>query len=48
MKEPPGFEECDNKNIKDWLNCNVDDPDYRILTDEKIINQVQNIASVEE
>ncbi|KAK9693032.1 hypothetical protein QE152_g34471 [Popillia japonica] len=36
IKEAPGFEECDKANIDDWLNCDVDDPGYQILSDEEI------------
>ncbi|UYV78583.1 hypothetical protein LAZ67_16002070 [Cordylochernes scorpioides] len=31
------FEECDQKNIEDWLECDVDDPGYQLLTDDEII-----------
>ncbi|XP_057652222.1 jerky protein homolog-like [Diorhabda carinulata] len=42
IKEAPGFEECDNANISDWLNCDVDDPDYQIFSDEEIVQQIKN------
>ncbi|GBN35256.1 hypothetical protein AVEN_89676-1 [Araneus ventricosus] len=32
----PGFEECDRENIQDWLECDVDDPDYQVLADDEI------------
>lgn len=42
IKQVPGFEECDNANIDDWLNCDVDDPGYQILSDEEIVQQIKD------
>lgn len=42
IKEAPGFEECDNANIDDWLNCDIDDPGYQILSDEEIVQQIKD------
>ncbi|KAJ8897230.1 hypothetical protein PR048_002576 [Dryococelus australis] len=38
--ESYGFEECDQENIQDWLECDVDDPGYQVLTDDEIIASV--------
>ncbi|XP_067136916.1 jerky protein homolog-like [Centruroides vittatus] len=40
IKECYGFEECDNENIQDWLECDADDPGYQILSDDEIIASV--------
>ncbi|UYV66559.1 hypothetical protein LAZ67_4002081 [Cordylochernes scorpioides] len=32
--------QCDQKDIQDWLECNVDDPGYQLLTDDEIIESV--------
>ncbi|GBN46550.1 hypothetical protein AVEN_271312-1 [Araneus ventricosus] len=32
-----GFEECDQENIQDWLECDVDNPCYQVLAGDKII-----------
>lgn len=42
IKESSGFEECDQENIQDWLECDVDDPGYQVLTDDEIIASVIN------
>ncbi|KAK9693139.1 DDE superfamily endonuclease [Popillia japonica] len=42
IKEAPGFEGCDKANIDDWLNCDVDDPGYQILSDEEIVQQIKD------
>ncbi|UYV70864.1 hypothetical protein LAZ67_8000911 [Cordylochernes scorpioides] len=34
------FKECDQKDIQDWLECDVDDPGYQLLTDDEIIKSV--------
>ncbi|GBN50587.1 hypothetical protein AVEN_242966-1, partial [Araneus ventricosus] len=36
IKEYSGFEECDQEIIQDWLECDVDDPDYQVLADDEI------------
>lgn len=40
IKESSGFEECDQENIQDWLECDADDPGYQVLTDDEIIDSV--------
>ncbi|GBL88031.1 hypothetical protein AVEN_133697-1 [Araneus ventricosus] len=35
--ESSGFEECDQENLQDWLECDVGEPDYHVLSDDKII-----------
>ncbi|KAJ8886665.1 hypothetical protein PR048_012877 [Dryococelus australis] len=42
IKESSGFEECDKENIQDWLECDVNDPGYQVLTDNEIIASVIN------
>ncbi|KAK9694501.1 hypothetical protein QE152_g33511 [Popillia japonica] len=42
IKEAPGFEECDKANIDDWLNCDVDDPGYQILSVKEIVQQIKD------
>ncbi|KAL4717156.1 hypothetical protein ACJJTC_017043 [Scirpophaga incertulas] len=34
-------EGCD-ENIKEWLNCNSEDPGFRMLTDEEIIEDLNS------
>ncbi|UYV75440.1 hypothetical protein LAZ67_13000278 [Cordylochernes scorpioides] len=34
------FKECDQKDMQDWLECDVDDPGDRYLTDDEIIESV--------
>lgn len=41
MKDAVGFEECDEQNINEWLNCDLDDPGYQIMTDEEIVEHIQ-------
>ncbi|UYV76718.1 hypothetical protein LAZ67_14001866 [Cordylochernes scorpioides] len=36
------FEACDSKDIQDWLECDVDDPGYQLLTDDEILESVVN------
>ncbi|UYV67051.1 hypothetical protein LAZ67_4003763 [Cordylochernes scorpioides] len=40
------FEECDQKNIQDWLECDVDDPGYQLLMDDGIIESVVSTIKV--
>ncbi|XP_050338865.1 jerky protein homolog-like [Bactrocera neohumeralis] len=35
-------EGCDEENIKEWLNCDNEDPGFQILTDEEIIEDLNN------
>ncbi|KAK9737701.1 hypothetical protein QE152_g10465 [Popillia japonica] len=42
ITEAPGFDECDKANIDHWLNCDVDDPGYQILSDEETVQQIKN------
>lgn len=42
VQQAPGFEKCDKPNIEEWLNCDVDDPGYQILTDEEIVQQIKD------
>lgn len=41
LKESSGFEECDQENIHEWLECDEDDPGHELLTDDDIIAQTQ-------
>ncbi|PSN56479.1 hypothetical protein C0J52_08436 [Blattella germanica] len=46
-----GFQECDEENIQNWLECDVDDPDHQVLTDDEIIASViddQDLCDEEE
>ncbi|PSN33438.1 hypothetical protein C0J52_17959 [Blattella germanica] len=36
----PRFQECDQENIQNWLECDVDDPGHQALTDDEIIASV--------
>ncbi|GFU08477.1 hypothetical protein NPIL_615141 [Nephila pilipes] len=29
-------EECDQENVQDWLDCDVEDPGYQVQADEEI------------
>ncbi|PSN48413.1 hypothetical protein C0J52_12094, partial [Blattella germanica] len=40
IKESSGFQECDQENIQNWLECDVDDPGHQVLTDDEIIASV--------
>ncbi|GBM93415.1 hypothetical protein AVEN_160678-1 [Araneus ventricosus] len=42
-----GFEECDQEIIQDWLECNVDDPGYQVLADDKIMPVSSTIKTLE-
>ncbi|GBN30041.1 hypothetical protein AVEN_175416-1 [Araneus ventricosus] len=33
-------EECDQENIQDWFECDIDYPDYLVLADDEIIASV--------
>lgn len=35
-------EGCDEENIKEWLNCDSEDPGFQILTDEEIIEDLNS------
>lgn len=35
-------EGCDEENIKEWLNCDSEDPGFQILTDEEIIDDLNS------
>lgn len=35
-------EGCDEENIKEWLNCDREDPGFQILTDEEIIEDLNS------
>ncbi|GBM88994.1 hypothetical protein AVEN_145116-1 [Araneus ventricosus] len=32
-----GFEECNQESIQDWLECDVDEPCYKLLAEDEII-----------
>ncbi|GBN72448.1 hypothetical protein AVEN_3887-1 [Araneus ventricosus] len=34
------FEECNQENSQDWLECNDDEPDNQVLADDEIIASV--------
>ncbi|KAK9680249.1 hypothetical protein QE152_g39242, partial [Popillia japonica] len=40
-KDTPEFKDCDEENINEWLECDIDDPGYEVLTDYDIIAQIQ-------
>ncbi|KAJ8894259.1 hypothetical protein PR048_006871 [Dryococelus australis] len=40
IKESSGFEERDQENIQDWLECDIDDSGYQVLMDDEIIASV--------
>lgn len=40
MKESSGFEECNQENVHEGLECGEDDPGYELLADGDIIAQV--------
>ncbi|PSN56241.1 hypothetical protein C0J52_00377 [Blattella germanica] len=45
------FQECDQENIRNWLECDVDDPGHQVLTDDEIIASViddQDLCDEEE
>ncbi|PSN52892.1 hypothetical protein C0J52_03004 [Blattella germanica] len=51
IKESSVFQECDQENIQNWLECDVDDPGHRVLTDDEIIASViddQDLCDEEE
>lgn len=37
INQSPAFEECDDGNIHEWLECDVDDPEYELMTVGDII-----------
>ncbi|UYV66652.1 hypothetical protein LAZ67_4002451 [Cordylochernes scorpioides] len=39
-EELPNSQFVSEKDIQDWLECDVDDPGYQLLTDDKIIESV--------
>ncbi|XP_054281171.1 jerky protein homolog-like [Macrosteles quadrilineatus] len=41
INQSPEFEDCDQDNIQEWLECDVDDPGYEVMTDDEIIAHVQ-------
>lgn len=41
-------EGCDEENMKEWMNCDSEDPGFQILTDEEIIDDLNNIEIEEE
>jgi hypothetical protein len=41
INQSPCFEECDQENIHEWLDCDEDDPGYEVQTDDEIIASVQ-------
>ncbi|PSN44442.1 hypothetical protein C0J52_23952 [Blattella germanica] len=46
-----GIQECDQENIQNWLECDVDDPGHQVLTDDEIIASViddQDLCDEEE
>ncbi|CAL1544491.1 unnamed protein product [Lymnaea stagnalis] len=32
---------CDTEDVKEWLNCDISDPGFHILTDEEIIEDIK-------
>ncbi|GBL90433.1 hypothetical protein AVEN_178860-1 [Araneus ventricosus] len=40
IRESSCFEECDQENIQDWLECDVDDSGYQALVDDEISSSV--------
>ncbi|PSN51445.1 hypothetical protein C0J52_08992 [Blattella germanica] len=46
-----GFQECDQENIQNWLECDVDDPGHQVLTNDEIIASIiddQDLCDEEE
>ncbi|PSN32121.1 hypothetical protein C0J52_26854 [Blattella germanica] len=51
IRESSGFQECDQENIENWLECDVDDPGHQVLTYDEIIASViddQDLCNEEE
>ncbi|KAJ8883839.1 hypothetical protein PR048_015694 [Dryococelus australis] len=40
IKESSEFEECDQESIQNWLEFDIDDLGYKVLTDDEIITSV--------
>ena len=36
----PGFEQCEANDAEEWLNCDVNDQGFQIVTDEEIADAI--------
>ncbi|CAG0883757.1 unnamed protein product, partial [Darwinula stevensoni] len=43
----PGFKECDEDDVREWLETDVGDPGFQILTEDEIVDSVKAEATVE-
>ncbi|MFS1564304.1 MAG: hypothetical protein ACL7AX_13000 [Candidatus Arsenophonus phytopathogenicus] len=48
IEEIPGSSACEVENVTDWLNCDQDDPGYQIMTDEEIVETLNNATAADE